>query len=76
MTENQKLIITMLKKHGELSMLQLMEKTSLSRNCILMNMKELLWKNIVEKKSGNIIYGIPTNIYMVVRNIYFLGGKK
>lgn len=61
MTENQKLIITMLKKHGELSMLQLMEKTTLSRNCILMNMKELLWKNIVEKKSGN---------------IYFLGGKK
>lgn len=61
MTENQKLIITMLKKHGELSMIQLMEKTSLSRNCILMNMKELLWKNIVEKKSGN---------------IYFLGGKK
>ena len=65
MTENQKLIISMLKKHGELSMLQLMEKTSLSRNCILMNMKELLWKNIVEKKSGNIIHGIPTNIYLI-----------
>ncbi len=67
MTENQKIIINALEKQ-ELSMLGLMQKTRLSRSCILMNMKNLIWTGRVEKKAGPDRFGITTNIY-------FLGGK-